>query len=193
MAHDHLLEKAREFHRLIAAHPAEFALGYAEGDGDVGMTYDDDPGSDRSLAYDLGRSLRQGRGDEETVTLTFVPQAWQNDYAVDVDPEGPTTFAVPRKDVAGLAPDSHASDDLRFHPNAPEWIKNWSGPFRIDFDAGEDDDLRAFAIREGGDREDDGIDTHDWHAALDEDGYVAALFATHDHAVAFVDVMNEVL
>lgn len=61
MDHAELLEKARRFHQLIVAHEAEFALGYAEGDGDMGMTYDDDPGSDRSMAYDLGRSMRRGR------------------------------------------------------------------------------------------------------------------------------------
>lgn len=61
MAHAELLEQATRFRQLISAHEAEFALGYAEGDGDVGMTYDDDPGSDRSVAYDLGRSLRRGQ------------------------------------------------------------------------------------------------------------------------------------
>jgi hypothetical protein len=45
--------------RLIVMHPAEFALGYDEGLDSMGMTYDDDPGSDRSVAYDLGRSLRE--------------------------------------------------------------------------------------------------------------------------------------
>ncbi len=50
----------QEARRLIAAHPDEFDLGFAEADGDMGMTYDDDAWSDRSRAYDLGRSLRQG-------------------------------------------------------------------------------------------------------------------------------------
>ena len=46
--------------RLIAEHPTEFDLGFEEGLDDMGMTCDDDPESDRSTAYDLGRSLRRG-------------------------------------------------------------------------------------------------------------------------------------
>lgn len=34
-----------------------FLLGFREGRGDVGMTYDDDPESPRSRAYDRGRTL----------------------------------------------------------------------------------------------------------------------------------------
>ena len=37
-----------------------FILGFREGAGDWGMTYDDDPDSPRSVAYDNGRSLRRG-------------------------------------------------------------------------------------------------------------------------------------
>lgn len=36
-----------------------FVLGFREGDGDVGMTYDNDPESPRSRAYDRGRTLRR--------------------------------------------------------------------------------------------------------------------------------------
>lgn len=49
-----------EIHRLIHDYPHEFDLGYDEGLSDFGMTYDDDSTSDRSMAYDLGRSLRRG-------------------------------------------------------------------------------------------------------------------------------------
>lgn len=34
-----------------------FLLGFRESRGDAGMTYDNDPGSPRSVAYDRGRSL----------------------------------------------------------------------------------------------------------------------------------------
>lgn len=34
-----------------------FRLGLAEADGDVGMTYDGNPESPRSIAYDVGRTL----------------------------------------------------------------------------------------------------------------------------------------
>lgn len=37
-----------------------FILGFREGRGDMGMTYDNDPESPRSRAYDWGRSLRRG-------------------------------------------------------------------------------------------------------------------------------------
>ena len=35
---------------------AEWSLGHEEAEGDVGMTYDDDPESPRSRAYDEGRT-----------------------------------------------------------------------------------------------------------------------------------------
>lgn len=44
----------------IMSYPAEFELGFDEGLDGMGMTYDDDPTSPRSTAYDLGRSLRLG-------------------------------------------------------------------------------------------------------------------------------------
>lgn len=60
----------------------------------------------------------------------FTPQAWINDYAVEVDPQGPTVWEV--GDVpADVGSDDYKSDDLRFHPNAPQWVKDWSGPFYI--------------------------------------------------------------
>ncbi len=43
---------------LALRHRAEFKLGWREAYGD-GMTYDNDPSSDRSLAYDAGRDLRR--------------------------------------------------------------------------------------------------------------------------------------
>jgi hypothetical protein len=45
---------------LLALHyPRIFALGFREGRGDTGMTYDDSPWSSRSRAYDTGRDLRR--------------------------------------------------------------------------------------------------------------------------------------
>lgn len=40
-------------------HLPEFLLGFREGKGTIGMTYDDDPESPRSRAYDLGRTIRR--------------------------------------------------------------------------------------------------------------------------------------
>lgn len=48
--------------RLIARairHPRIFALGFSEATSSNGRTYDDDPSSPRSEAYDTGRDLRR--------------------------------------------------------------------------------------------------------------------------------------
>lgn len=73
------------------------------------------------------------------IIAKFYPQAWQNDYAISVDPEGPTEWDVTyeillvRKDRALAIQDDRAdSDALRFTPNAPQWVKDWSGPFFIE-------------------------------------------------------------
>lgn len=47
---------------VIVAYPAEFVLGLAECQTMTGMIYDNDPDAPRSTAYDLGRSLGDGRG-----------------------------------------------------------------------------------------------------------------------------------
>lgn len=44
---------------MSAAIVQAFALGYSEGMGDLGMTYDGSPCSPRSTAYDYGRTLRR--------------------------------------------------------------------------------------------------------------------------------------
>lgn len=72
------------------------------------------------------------------LALRFHPQAWQNDYAIEVDPEGKTDFQVPLYDVDlggnGALPDDdqYESDELRHHALAPKWIQDWSGPFYIE-------------------------------------------------------------
>jgi len=43
-----------------------YGLGYEEGLGDVGMTYDDDPDSPLSRCYDAGRTVRRVLADWET-------------------------------------------------------------------------------------------------------------------------------
>lgn len=61
----------------------------------------------------------------------FHPQAWVRDYAIEVDPEGDTAFEV--GDVPESVEDNtYESDELRFHPNAPEWVREWHGPFWIE-------------------------------------------------------------
>lgn len=79
---------------------------------------------------------------------TFDPQAWIGDEAVSVDPEGPTSWdctAAVRADwdyFAGLfgdRPDLDLAmygvidndDVLQRDPAAPEWVREWRGPFTI--------------------------------------------------------------
>jgi hypothetical protein len=71
---------------------------------------------------------------ERMVTVTFRPQAWQNDYAIDVDPEGETTWQVPASRLSGIKPNTYEADELRYDPEAPEWCENWTGPFEIEWD-----------------------------------------------------------
>lgn len=72
----------------------------------------------------------------------FTPQAWQNNYAVPIDPQGPVQWEVTdwmmrlteaqRDDVlAQQMQPWDFNDDLRNHPAAPQWIKDFSGPFEI--------------------------------------------------------------
>jgi hypothetical protein len=70
----------------------------------------------------------------KTVTVTFVAQQWVGDYAVEVEPLGPTTWEVPAELVRNMPINSYESDALREHPNAPEWVLEWDGPFECNFD-----------------------------------------------------------
>jgi hypothetical protein len=82
----------------------------------------------------------------------FSPQAWQRDNAISVDPRGPTTWdatdfvkkildeglyraGVLKQEYAQqwldatLERGSDYDDVLWQDENAPEWVRNWSGPF----------------------------------------------------------------
>ncbi len=72
------------------------------------------------------------------IIATFHPQAWINNYAVDVDPQGECSFDVTdvvvalRESVAPPIRDyDDSSDDLASLPSAPEWVRNWPGPFYV--------------------------------------------------------------
>lgn len=74
--------------------------------------------------------------DDDVITVTFQPQAWVNDNAIDVDAEGPTTFTAPKALL-----EQHQSHDLKYDlevyqdlPNLPEWIRNWDGPYFFEID-----------------------------------------------------------
>lgn len=62
------------------------------------------------------------------IEAEFAPEAWQNKYAVPVDPQGPTTWSI---DPCELDPDQTFFDDLVRSRNAPSWVRDWSGPFTL--------------------------------------------------------------
>lgn len=69
--------------------------------------------------------------------MIFHPQAWQNDYAIAVDP-GPTQIdvteeilAMGRDQALHLTDDSDESDTLRLARLAPDWVRDWAGPHAI--------------------------------------------------------------
>ena len=75
----------------------------------------------------------------------FTPEAWINDYAIAVDPEGDTVwdctaFAIENQDylLRMEEEDSDPEDGVldiddvfKGDPAAPEWIREWQGPFTI--------------------------------------------------------------
>ena len=84
-------------------------------------------------------------------TAHFTPQAWIRDYAIDVDPEGPQTWdctaeiaTMPARYAQQVIQDGHDPDDwLKGDPNAPEWVREWSGPFEIHVSGPEPDGYRV--------------------------------------------------
>lgn len=89
-----------------------------------------------------------------TYIAHFQPQAWVSDWAVDVDDEGPDTWNctefLSNLDTFGENEDYgfeiavelaeatqgggswlDKDDILKRDPKAPEWVREWSGPFTI--------------------------------------------------------------
>jgi hypothetical protein len=79
-------------------------------------------------------------------TAHFTPEAWQGDYAVEVDPEGPrewdcTAYAGQHRaylaglflEATGEPPDGvlDRDDVFKADPAAPQWVREWRGPFTI--------------------------------------------------------------
>lgn len=76
-------------------------------------------------------------------TATFSAEAWVNDQAIEVDPEGPTEWDCTTAVFEHLAyfqalgldsvVDGLVDNDdvLKGDPAAPEWIQEWRGPFTI--------------------------------------------------------------
>lgn len=62
------------------------------------------------------------------ITAEFLPQAWVNDYGVEADPEGDTVWQVYAHEIELDQPDL---DHLHTSLNAPDWVKDWNGPFEV--------------------------------------------------------------
>lgn len=65
--------------------------------------------------------------EAEYAVVRFYAQVWKNDYAVDVWDE---TYRVPVEDAIGddggfLETNTAASDQLRWHDDAPDRVQNW--------------------------------------------------------------------
>lgn len=89
------------------------------------------------------QALEEGRltAKQPRYRATFVAQVWNNDYAVRVDPGCPVqwdiTPAYLEKMLRLYGPEvlenyNYSSDELRYDPAAPEWVREWQGPFEVE-------------------------------------------------------------
>lgn len=66
----------------------------------------------------------------------FVPQAWINDYAVDIDALGETDWDLTDAEAAQALSEARRPcpdlDYLREHFQAPAWVREYPGPFRVE-------------------------------------------------------------
>ena len=72
------------------------------------------------------------------IVARFIPQAWINDSAVEVDSEGDDQWdvtveveAMGREKALLIRDYRDSSDQLQFTLHAPHWVREWSGPFAI--------------------------------------------------------------
>jgi len=102
---------------------------------DLALTYIENQGSPEAWR-DYLDSLKEVDDDldiaeESDIRVRFRPQAWQRDYAVEVDPEGETEWLI-SIETANDLPGSNDLDWVRSDVFAPDWIKEWQGPFEIE-------------------------------------------------------------
>lgn len=122
-----LTEDATEFaHELAVLLPFEMAHAAASPDDWF-----------KALAHLLASPEKRAR--TRTVTAEFTAQVWIRDYAISVDPQGDTVWDATfdalmngRERARRIAKDGIDADDYRDSPFAPDWVRDWSGPFEVD-------------------------------------------------------------
>lgn len=83
--------------------------------------------------------------DQREINANFTPQAWINDYATEVDCEDDRDYNVILDVIAGAIQhnaetiEEHLdglgdNDEFQTAEEAPDWVRDWSGPFDIEID-----------------------------------------------------------
>jgi len=100
--------------------------------------------------------------DHETVTATFGPQVWVKDDALDTDPEGETDIDVTvevllmgSKAAREVEDYRDSSDEFQSAVLAPDWIRDWKGPFYVEVADGIADYLDDRRIAKEEDEQED--------------------------------------
>jgi len=68
---------------------------------------------------------------------TFLPQEWVGDISYPIQRDrrpNQWTVEVDEKFVEKLTPYSWESDQLRDDPATPDWVRDWEGPFEVDYE-----------------------------------------------------------
>ncbi|MCR5942623.1 hypothetical protein FG152_17590 [Ochrobactrum sp. XJ1] len=129
---------------VIEANYVEEVVGYlvdeAE-DPDYERTRSYGPDHEPQTSDEGHRRLPGACLQDRRVTLTFVPQIWHGDQAIEVDVSEPTEWTVSLSLLLERFPtdadwDAKAEirDDLRDEGDAPQWIRDWLGPFEVRLD-----------------------------------------------------------
>lgn len=114
-------------------------------DDKIGPAFREFADEENAEAAALDPDPRYVTGDPENAVIEcrFTPQAWVRDQAMEVDPEGATTWFMTMHEVEDLCgasslddleDDTHDTDALRGSIHAPQWVKDWSGPFYVSVD-----------------------------------------------------------
>ncbi|MBE0562561.1 MAG: hypothetical protein IH622_17285 [Ochrobactrum anthropi] len=129
---------------VIEAGYAEEVVGYLvdeADDPDYEKTRSYSPDHEPQILDDGHRRPPFVSLEDRRVTLTFMPQIWRHDQAIEVDVSEPKDWTVALSLLLERFPteaewDANAQirDDLRHEGDAPQWIRDWPGPFEVRLD-----------------------------------------------------------